>query len=326
MAGIKNSVIGIDVGGTKVSAGLFLLDGSIVKKSYRKLEGRSGKEVQLIISALVGELIIKGHQHSLKVRAVGVCVPGISNKESNLIWAPNIPGWENYNLHQELTQLLNDPTIRITIDSDRSCSVLAEMWNGKAKNCENVIFIAVGTGIGAGIVANGTLITGKSGIAGAIGWLGMETQYQKKYDPCGNFEYYASGNGLARSAIEFLKENPSIKSCLRDIPENKLSAEDIFSAYSNDDEIALITLDKAITFWGISIANLISIFNPEKIILGGGVFGPAKKFISAIYKEAKKWAQPISIDQVSIESSSLKGNAGLIGAGYLAIKSLKNQL
>ena len=81
-------------------------------------------------------------------------------------------------------------------------------------------------------------------------------------------------------------------------------------------------IEKAISYWGITVANLVSIFNPEKIVFGGGVFGPAEQFLESILEEAKKWAQPISIQQVTIEKSTLKGNSGLIGAAYSALKTI----
>lgn len=81
------------------------------------------------------------------------------------------------------------------------------------------------------------------------------------------------------------------------------------------------TLQTAVEFWGMAVANLVSLFNPEKIIFGGGVFGPAARLLPDIYTEAKKWAQPIGIQQVTLEASALGGEAGLFGAGYLALRS-----
>ena len=81
-------------------------------------------------------------------------------------------------------------------------------------------------------------------------------------------------------------------------------------------------MNNAIEYWGMAVANLVSLFNPEKIIFGGGVFGPALKFLDAIYDEAKKWAQPISIDQVQLQGSALGNDAGLYGAGLSGIERL----
>ena len=102
--------------------------------------------------------------------------------------------------------------------------------------------------------------------------------------------------------------------------KNLLTGKDIFNAYDAGDKLAIAVIKNAIEYWGMAVANLVSLFNPEKIIFGGGVFGPALKFLDAIYEESKKWAQPISIRQVKLEASALGNDAGLYGAGYLALK------
>jgi glucokinase len=94
----------------------------------------------------------------------------------------------------------------------------------------------------------------------------------------------------------------------------------VFAAYEVGDRIAVQVLDKAIQMWGMGAANLVSLFNPEKFIFGGGVFGPAEKFIPRIYDEACKWGQPISMKQVKFSASKVDGEAALYGAGYLAIR------
>ncbi len=110
------------------------------------------------------------------------------------------------------------------------------------------------------------------------------------------------------------------KSALKKINADQLSAKDIFDAYENGDELSKKVIGNAIEYWGMAVANLVSLFNPEKIIFGGGVFGPALRFLDDIYDEAKKWAQPISIQQVKLQGSALGNEAGLYGAGWLALK------
>jgi glucokinase len=95
----------------------------------------------------------------------------------------------------------------------------------------------------------------------------------------------------------------------------------VFAAYDRGDVVAKEVVGQAIEFWGMAVANLVSLFNPEKIIFGGGVFGPGAKLLGDIYSEAKKWAQPISIKQVRLQASKLGGDAGLYGAGCLALQA-----
>jgi len=321
----KIAVVGIDIGGTKISAALFDRNGKVLHKEIRPLEDRRGRQVLEIAGDLGLYLIDYAKNVSCCVIAIGVCVPGIYNPIKKTAWAPNIPDWEDYPIWNELTVFINDPSINIVIESDRSCYILGEAWQGNAKNCNDAIFIAVGTGIGAGILANGSVLSGFRGIAGAIGWMALEPPNHKKYDAWGNFEHYASGNGIARSAVEVLSNDRETTSLLDDIPFDEITSHDVFTAFEKKDSVAIEVIDKAITYWGMAIANLVSIFNPEKVILGGGVFGPASRLLQRIFDESKKWAQPLAIKDIDLEISALKGDAGLIGAGYLAIKSINSK-
>ena len=309
-------VIGIDVGGTKISAALFRRDGVIDRQDIQPVAKRTGKQVINAIGTMALSLMNHARKEGFLVDAIGVGVPGIYDPEKKTAWAPNIPGWDHIPLWTELTEIINDSTIKLYIDSDRSCYILGEIWRGSAKGCTDAIFIAVGTGIGAGILSNNRIITGQNGIAGAIGWLAMEP---------GNFENLASGTGIALSAQKALSENRTKTSILDSISIDKITSHDVFDAFKKQDEVAMEVIENAIKYWGMSIANLVSIFNPQKIILGGGVFGPAIPLIPRIFAEARKWAQPLSIQQVLLEPSTLQGDAGLYGAGYLAINALSEQ-
>jgi glucokinase len=148
--------------------------------------------------------------------------------------------------------------------------------------------------------------------------------FRREYAGCGCFEYHASGAGLAKVANKLLAQRPGrtpTTSPLRHSTTPSFSsAWDIFSAYDRGDPVARQVIAQAIEFWGMAVANLVSLFNPEKIIFGGGVFGPAAQFLGDIYAEAKKWAQPISMKHVKLQVSKLGGDAALYGAGYLAIR------
>jgi glucokinase len=211
----------------------------------------------------------------------------------------------------------------VDIDNDRACSILGELWVGNAKGCYDAIFLAVGTGIGAGIVSAANIIRGANDIAGAIGWMALQKPYEKKYIPYGCFEYYASGDGIARLALEVIDQDPGYDGLLMQYESSEITAHHIFDAYEKNDTVAIRVIQECIEYWGMASANLVSLFNPEKIIFGGGVFGPAVKFIPAIKIEADKWAQPISRTRVSFEPTSLSGSASLYGAGYLVLKRLQ---
>ena len=311
------SVLGIDLGGTKLSLAVFSEDGKIILKKSVELDGKTGKEVGSLICEEIKDLFTI---HD--VRAIGIGVPGISRHKTGTVWAPNIPGWDDYPLLSEVRKL--NKTIPVEIDSDRACYISGELWQGNAQGCMDAIFLAVGTGIGAGILINGTILRGAHDIAGAIGWMALDKPFLEKYISCGCFEYHASGAGIARIANEFLIKQTSYAGELIKKPANKITAHDIFQSYKNGDLLANAVIQQCIEFWGMAVANLVSLFNPEKIILGGGVFGPAIQFIPAIMQEALKWAQPISIQQVKLESARLGADAGLYGAAFIAMNQIKS--
>jgi glucokinase len=301
------AVIGLDLGGTKLAGAIFTPHGRMVCQNVVPLAGRRGRAVGELICHELTNLLATARTRRIRVTAVGVSVPGICYARTGKVWAPNIPGWEAYPLRRELLVALRDKGIRVAIDSDRACYILGETWRGAAKGCRNAIFLAVGTGIGAGILVDGQVLRGAQDIAGAIGWLALDRPFQGKYVGCGCFEYHASGEGLAKVAKEL--------GC------KALTARDVFAAYDRRDPRARKVVAQAVEFWGMAVANLVSLFNPEKIIFGGGVFGPGVKLLGDIYAEAKKWAQPISIKQVKLQASKLGADAGLYGAGRLALQT-----
>ena len=316
------SILGIDLGGTKLTSAVLTKEGRILSKETDTLGSRSGADVGKLITDRIAGIISYAELQGNQIESVGVCVPGISHTDSGRVWAPNIPGWENYPLMNELKTVCT--IMPVTIDSDRACYILGEVWKGNAQECRDAVFLAVGTGIGAGILVNGEVLRGSHDIAGAIGWMALNRPFSDKYVNCGCFEHFASGEGIARVARTILKEEKEYTGELKNKDPGDLKSYDVFTAYEYRDPVAVKVIELCIEYWGMAVANLVSLFNPEKIIMGGGVFGPAIPLIPAIREEAVKWAQPVSINQVSIEPSGLHGEAGVYGAGYLALRSLLN--
>lgn len=315
------AVIGVDLGGTKVAVALFDNVGEMIAKDYRLLEGRTGKDVASLLVETLQDII--NNNSSIIIDSIGICVPGIVYSKKGTVWAPNIPGWEEFPLHQyilENIKLQND--ILICIESDRTCYILGEIWRGVAKGCENAIYLAVGTGIGAGIVLDGHVIHGANDIVGATGWMALHNPYEQEYIPVGCFEYYASGNGIATQARRQLRCDINYDGPMSKKPIEEVTSHDVFAAYDSRDRIAVRVLEHAIEMWGMGAANLVSLFDPEMIVFGGGVFGPGSIFLKRIYDEACKWGQPISMKNVKFCQSILGGDAALMGAAYLALKSI----
>jgi len=311
--------IGIDLGGTKVSGAIFKEDNSIIIQERMMLEGRCGTEVSDLISDLCRRLLMLAAIPDNKEMSIGICVPGIAYSRTGRVWAPNIPGWEDFPLRDELLKVF--PNASITAESDRTCYILGETSQGIARGCQNAIFIAVGTGIGAGILIDGKILHGHSDIVGATGWMALKPPYTDEYDKCGCFETHASGTGIAFQARKLVSADQSYSGILSEIPVETITAHNVFKAYSENDAIAVKVISDAIEMWGMASANFVSLFNPEMVIFGGGVFGPASSLIEKIYAEAVKWAQPISIKQCTFAATTLPDTAGLYGAGRTAIIS-----
>lgn len=310
------AVIGIDIGGTKISGALISDEGSVIRRLNYAIAGKKGKEVGKLARSAVAMLLDSEEAESVK--AAGISVPGIARSRGD-VWAPNIPGWTNYPLKEEMEHYFRAKPLMVKVESDRTCYILGEKWQGAAKGCNDAIYLSVGTGIGAGIITGGRILRGSEGIAGAVGWMALQRPFIDDYIQCGCFEYYASGAGIALNARNLMNRSADRKG----FPEGKaieeVDAADVFEASFAGNEIAVRVIHKAVEMWGMAAANLISIFDPEKIIFGGGVFGPAVTLMPDIKKEAEKWAQPVSIRKVRFESSFLKGDAGIFGAGLLAL-------
>jgi len=317
-------LIGIDLGGTKLASALFAADGEILHRESVPLAGRGGEEVGALI---VEQIRAMSEQAGLRtsgrrpqaVGGIGVAVPGIYRASTGTVWAPNVPGWDDYPLLDELRAGVG-PDARVVIDSDRAACILGETWCGGARGARDAVFIAVGTGIGVGILADGHVVRGHAGIAGAAGWLALDRPYRADYAWCGCLEYHASGPGLVKVARELMDQDPSYTGELRRKASTaEITTADLCAAYDRDDALATRVIDDAIEFWGMTAANLVSLFDPETIIFGGGVFGPAVRFLDRIRGVAVRWGQPISMRRVVFTASTLGSDAGLYGAGRLAL-------
>ena len=312
-------LLAIDLGGTKLALAVFSQEGDLLSEEKINLNKRNGSEAGRLITESIAAYLDK--RKGQEIEAIGISVPGIYRKNEGTVWAPNIEGWDDYPLLKEIKAVAGD--IPVVIDSDRACYILGEWWKGAAQDCRDAIFLAVGTGIGAGILVEGKILRGANDIAGAIGWMALERPFEHRYKDCGCFESNASGEGIAKLAKRMIEEKKGYNGILKTKSLDTLTALDVFQAFEQKDAVAEEVLQHCIEVWGMAVANLVSLFNPQKIIFGGGVFGPAIKFIPDIKKEATKWAQPISIQQVIIEASALGTHAGLYGAACMAKQTFK---
>jgi glucokinase len=314
-------VIGLDLGATKLASGLFDRDGSLIERAGALLGGRGGDEVGRLIIEQASALRAAAAARGMEVLAVGASVPGIADHEAGTVWAPNIPGWERFPLRDVLREEVSN--LPVVVESDRAASILGEVSKGAARGRRHAIFLAVGTGIGAGILVDGAILRGAHDIAGAVGWMGLARPYRDVYRQCGGFESHASGAGIARVARELLLAEPEHDGPLSAFAPEQITAHQIFAAYAEGDGLASRVMAGAIEFWGMALANLVSVFDPEIVVLGGGLFGPARGLLDRIVAEARQWAQPISFEKVTVCISSLGPDACLFGTGELALRAAR---
>ncbi len=294
----KRAVVALDVGGTKIASGLLLDDGQILfHRSIRT--SRASVEEQVV--SMIEEAILEAPR-DVTVAAVGIAVPGWVNHSSRTVWAPNIPGWDRIPLEEIVSEKVPAPVI---VDSDRSACVTGEAWLGAARGLQDVVFLAVGTGIGAGILAEGRIIHGHDDLAGAVGWLALNPRYQEIYKRIGCFEAEASGNSVARKS-----------------GDAGLSAREVIQRAQSGDAVSGALLEEVVLFLGMGVANLVSTLNPQMVVLGGGLFGDGAHLLERVRQEFSRWAQPFAAQRVRLELSLLGDRAGLLGAARIAFDNI----
>ena len=307
---------GIDVGGTKIASALFAPNGRILGRRKIPIDQTKADGPVRQIVRLIRGLENKALKQGAELRAIGLCVPGVVFARSGRVWAPNIPGWDRFPLRQRLGIKTETPLV---LDSDRSAYVLGEQWCGAAKGKKDVVFLAVGTGIGAGLLSGGRLIRGSQDIAGAVGWFGLDPRFKSEYRAMGCFEAEASGGSIGRKARELLAAGePSLMKNKVKGRTGSVTALTVVESARAGDPLARHILDTAVTYLAMGIANIVSILNPEMIILGGGLFQGADLLLDPVRREFKRWAQPLAAKTVRIELSVLGEDAGLYGAAKLA--------
>ena len=292
------SVIAVDLGGTKLSAALVDAAGAILHRMKIPVASGDVRVTVEQIARAVEEVTQASGKPRDEIRAVGVIVPGIYFADTGEAWAPNLWGHANVPLRMELERELKIP---IKIDSDRAGYVMGETWLGVARGLNDVVFLAIGTGIGAGILSGGRLVRGVADISGAVGWFALNPEYREVYRELGCWEAEAAGPALARR----LGVN---------------SAEEAVARARAGEASARQAVERSATYLGMGIANIVSILNPEMIVLGGGLMQAADLFLEPIRRAVAQWAQPVAAKQVRIEVTQLGEDAGLLGAARLALE------
>lgn len=305
----RRSVIALDVGGSKIVCGLLFEDGEMVfHKKVATPQGSAEASVRQLIS-LIREAGLAATGEASPA-AVGLVIPGWVDRSSRTVWAPNIVGWDHLPLEDKLADELCLP---IVLDSDRNACVKGEAWLGVARGVRDVVFLAVGTGIGAGILASGQVLRGRDDLAGSVGWMALNPQFQDIYARIGCLEAEASGTAVGRKGSVALDGGAV---------GTDLTARAVIEAAASGEPRAREVLDEVIIYLGMAVANLVSLLNPEMVVLGGGLFKDGAYLLERVRQEFIRWAQPIAARRVRIELTALADCAALFGAARIAFENI----
>ncbi len=291
---MKNAILGIDLGGTNIRAGIVKDDGKILERHEEKINRNSSHRIIEQICDLIEEFNLTD------IIGIGIAIPGVVKPSGN-VWAPNLPGWKDFPLSKILYQ--HFPSIPVFIESDRNAMLVGEKWLGIAKGYKDVVFLIIGTGIGAGLMIDGKVYSGSEGIAGSVGWLVTDRNYRQEYGEIGCFEYRAAGPSIFRE----LNLDPLL----------------ISSRAENGDPLVLKTIEKVAEEIGIGIADIVSILNPEIVVVGGGVANLWKFLEPQVKKALEKWAHPLSIKHLYVTPSTLGNDAGILGIAKIVFEGVR---
>ena len=310
-------VIGIDVGGTNCVVGAVAADGSRVigDHSQPTLPAR-GADAVIADLVTMGERVIEhvnATDRHAEIVGAGVGAPGPLDIAAGIVLlTPNL-GWTNLPLRARVAAGLG---LDVALENDANCAIQAESWVGAAKHGQYVIGLTLGTGIGGGFLVDGKLYHGASDAAGEFGH--MVIDINGPVCGCGNrgcLEVFASGNNIARRAREMLASGGS--SVLRDLAggdPGRVTAELVYQAAEAGDPVARQVADDTARYLGIGVANLLNIFNPDIVVILGGVTQAGDGLFGPLRREVAARAFPSAVAACTILPGALHGLAGVYGA------------
>ncbi len=309
--------IGVDVGGTNITAGLVSIDGNILfQKNCPTLPSRGWDTVIQDIISLIRDVIDQAPANK-DVLGIGIGVPGVADRKTgNVVECVNL-GWRNVPLGKTLEKEFNKP---IYIDNDASVAALAEYENGALKGTQNSILITLGTGVGGGFIINGKLYGGTNNIGSEIGHMIIgENFYNCNCGKNGCFETFSSATALikyTRKLMEETKENTTIRDYIGDNLD-KLDAKIIFDCAKAGDKLALSSVNRFVDYLVIGITNLINILDPEVIALGGGVSKSGDYLLELINNRIYEKILFKDMPYSKIVIAEHGNDAGIIGSAML---------
>ncbi len=306
-------VVGIDIGGTNIVAGTVAEDGSevlgLVSEPTLAEQGAEGVLSRIMKLARASMAAARGKE----IAGLGIGSPGpLDTTTGVVLLTPNL-GWVNFPLRDRVAGALGMPA---TLDNDANCAIFGEWWRGAARGASHVVGLTIGTGIGGGIVLAGRVYRGKSDIAGEIGHMTIDLNGRRC--KCGNYgclEAYASGPAIAARAIEGIEAGAD-SSLPRYVNGDlaRITAQIVYEAAHDGDEYALEVVHDTAKFLGAGVANVVNIFNPEVVVICGGVTLAGDKLFLPLRSEVKRRAFKPAVEACRIVPGELTGTAGVYGA------------
>ena len=312
-------IVGIDLGGTNIVSGVLSEDGAEVhgvRSQPTLAEGGAETVVDRMVALIEGSIADTIRETGARREdflGVGIGSPGPLDRERGIvIVTPNL-GWQNYPLRDRISTMVGLPA---TLDNDANCATLGEWWLGAAKGARHVVGLTIGTGIGGGLILDGKLHHGASDVAGEIGHTTIDPAGRRC--KCGNYgclEAYASGPNIAERAREELRGGTA--SILLTMVNGKLediTAQTVYDAAYRGDVLAREVVRDTARVLGAGIANLLNVFNPDVVVIAGGVTQAGEALFEPLRAEVKRRAFPPAVDACRIVPASLPGIAGVVGA------------
>jgi len=308
--------LAVDLGGTKCSAAVVDRKGRIVSRRTVRVDvsSRSAPVRQILqLARNLGE----NARPKECFAAAGIAVPGLVRRNGT-VWAPNLPGWERMPLASRLQHSLEIPVI---VESDRNAAVIGECWRGAAKGKSDVIVLMIGTGIGAGITSGGRVVRGAHELSGCAGWLTVSLDGNSNSSATGELESLTAGPGIGNAVRKRLQEGET--SSLSRYEASEITAHEVAAAAREGDQLALDVFHQAGRLLGFGVANIVSLFDPEIVIVGGGMAGAADLYFDSLRDAMLERAQPLAAKKVNLVVSKLGDRANLFGCARLAWQSLE---
>lgn len=313
----------MDIGGTKIAAGLVGLDGKIEHQIRVPMICNEGSATGMaaVVSAidLVSEKVKGANGGVASVRGIGICSPGPLDPNTGVIInPPNLPCWRNFPLAAQVAEIYNLP---VKLDNDANAAALAEALWGAGRGYRNVFYVTIGTGIGTGIVFDGRIYHGRTGAAGEGGHVTID--YRGPRCGCGKrgcIEVLASGPAIAKRAQNKLRENPGVHSAMLYLAGENIdavSSEIVGRACEGGDAVAREVLRETVELLAVWLGNMVDLLEPDVMIIGGGVASILKPFLEEIRERIPACCVNLRGHEIPLLPSFYEANSGIAGGAAL---------